>query len=176
MKKILTAVIVMVAALAISCSGGNSGSGKSDGKTKSPDKIAKLSPEDFANDVNDIYVGAFTELEKLLDKYPEINADFENEFNTVYDNAVKKMIAYGEAMSKMDQETNNNYSLKIGAKTMGDGMSKIMPIQMKLNDRFNEFSRELYTKITKLNTLLRFLDFNEMKSDHPTEAEQYGIK
>lgn len=176
MKKILTVAIATIAIVAISCSGGNSGSGKSGGKVKSPEKIAKLSPEDFANDVNDIYVGAFTELEKLLEKYPTINADFENEFNALYDKAVKKMIVYGEVMDKMDQETDNKYSVKIASKTMGDGMNKIMPIQMKVNERIKEFSNELWTKVQKLNTLLRFLDFDKMKSQHSEEAEKYGIK
>lgn len=176
MKKNLTTILMLIAMFAISCGGGSSEGKKSGMKVKSPEKIAKLNPDEFANDVNEIYVGAFKNLEKLLDKYPEINADFEAEFDAMYEDAIKKMIVYGGVMDKMDQETDNKYSLKIAAKTMGDGMSKITPVQQKFNERINEFSNELFSKVQSMNTMLRFLDFDKMKSKHANEAEKYGIK
>ena len=179
MKKIITAVMLTIAIVAISCSGGNSGSGKSGSKEKTPEQIAKLGPEAFSDDVNDIWVNALDQMDALLDKYPQINTDFEKESNEIVDGAIRKVIKYGAFLDGKSELEKTEYLLKCKQPPVKNGTDALTPFQMKLNNRFDEFKEYgngLYDNITKLNVMLLYLKHDVLRENHPSIAEKYGVK
>lgn len=174
MKKILTTMVVAVAVTAVSCSGGNTGI-----KDRTPEEIAKLSPKEFANDFNEIWVEGIEQLSALLDKYPQLNADFDKESSEIVDATVYKVVKYGAFLDGITEEEKFNYLLACQTFPTVDGADVLTPFIEKLNSRFEEFmeyNRDVYYNTAEINVLPMYLKFDDLRENHPYRAEKYGIK
>ena len=170
MKKILTTMVIAVTATAISCSGENSGT-----KERTPEEIAKLSPKEFANDFNEIWVEGIEQLSALLDKYPQLNADFDKESSEIVDATIYKVVKYGAFLDGITEEEKFNYLLACQTFPTVDGADVLTPFIEKLKADSSLWNiTRVYYNTAEINVLPMYLKFDDLEKI--IHRREYGIK
>jgi len=148
------------------------------------EKIEQLSKDEFAKQAATIYINAFLGIITLLDKHKIIDESFEDDITQLYEESAKKMIQYGKALEKKDEETRQEFIMASGL-TGWAMIDEIDPkekeaFEKQLDDREPEFaayqSLTLKRKFNNLFQILNFLNFEELKEENPESAKEFGIE
>ena len=173
MKKRVLILTVIFTALLVACSGGGS---KSSVKIKDAEKIAKMSPANYAKEVKAIHLDAHEKVDKLLEKHATIDQEFADSFWEVMDNAIKQLYPYGEALDTKTADEKMEYFL---ACTMNDGMAERTEYVNRINARIGDFDDDAkvrFNDVTSLNTLTIIIDFEKVRNEYPSLKEKFGIE
>ncbi|MDD2386702.1 MAG: hypothetical protein PHP52_07945 [Bacteroidales bacterium] len=146
-------------------------------------EIQKLTKEQFAEETTAIYIHVFRQLDKLFDKHPKIDADFEKDIDELHKISVGQMVEYGKVLAEKDQETSHEYRLA----SLFAMAKKAEKLESELNDfekRFDEKMPELQAyggnnlnrKFKDFFGIMDFMDVEQIKEDHPVSAKEFGIE
>ena len=153
-------------------------------KMKDVNEIAKLSEEQYEQEVAEVFINAHKGMIDLLNDSKKIDADFEKKLDNIFDNAAKQMIQYGKALDLKDSETREAYSQGALIKSYEE-LDKLdkkynADAELLLEKREPEFaayaSQSLKQIFNGMYALHTFLDVERVKTEMPEMAKRFGVK
>lgn len=133
--------------------------------------------EEIAKNIATTYQEGFVEFEKILDKYPKANQEMKDEFEKLYDETLKKMVAFGKLVEQKDEADKEKIGSLVFSHVMD--MDNLQGILNKFNDRtfeISKFDEELDHKMTHFNIITQYAFYDLLKKQNPEEAERLGIE
>lgn len=151
---------------------------------KDANEIEKLTQQQFSEETAAIYANVFQEVGDLLIKHGKVDANFEKTIDKIFDRSAKQMIEYGKVLAKKDAETRQAFIMtssldawtaleKLDAKFMEDAEKQLEVRQQEFEDYGSE---NLDRKFDELFSIMNFLDFEQLKEEHPETAKEFGIQ
>jgi hypothetical protein len=175
MKKMFFITLAVTCLLTVNCSGQQSDA-KSDVLTV--EEISQMSSEQYSDAICDIYVKAMTNLGDILTKYPKANDAMKTEVDTLYERTVQELLPFGKASQSFSAEKKKAYDTALLQAIFGtfDGLQLTMDaINIRMDD-LNDFDQTLWDKVSDMNIITQYADFDLLKQQDPAEAARLGIR
>jgi hypothetical protein len=175
MKKLVVIMLAVTCLLTVSCSGQQSDT-KSDVLTV--EEISQMSSEQYSDAICDIYVKAMTDLGDILTKYPKANDAMKADVDTLYERTVQELLPFGKASQSFSAEKKKAYDTALLQAIFGtfDGLQLTMDTINARTDDLNNFNQTLWDKVSSMDIITRYADFDLIKQQDPAEAARLGIK